>query len=73
MNEIVNKFLLAGEQCMPEMHLSQPQFVYSACGPFTENKEFKNLKKQETQAIFTKMNLIKPAFSMIWLMEILKI
>ena len=39
MNEIVNKFLLAGEKFMPEMHLRQPQFVYSACGPFTENKE----------------------------------
>ena len=24
---------------MPEMHLRQPQFVYSACGPFTKNKE----------------------------------
>ena len=39
MNEIVNKFLLAGDKCMPEMHLRQPQFVYSACGPFTKNKE----------------------------------
>ena len=39
MNEIVNKFLLAGDKFMPEMHLKQPQFVYSACGPFTENKE----------------------------------
>ena len=39
MNEIVNKFLLAGDKFMPEMHLRQPQFVYSACGPFIENKE----------------------------------
>ena len=39
MNEIVNKFLLAGDKFMPEMHLLQPQFVYSACGPFTKNKE----------------------------------
>ena len=39
MNEIVNKFLLAGDKFMPEMHLRQPQFVYSACGPFTKNKE----------------------------------
>ena len=31
MNEIVNKFLLAGDKFMPEMHLRQPQFVYSAC------------------------------------------
>ena len=39
MNEIVNRFLLAGNKFMPEMHLRQPQFVYSACGPFTKNKE----------------------------------
>ena len=38
-NEIVHKFLLAGDKFMPEMHLRQPQFVYSACGPFTKNKE----------------------------------
>ena len=40
MNEIVNKFLLAGDKFMPEMHLKQPGFTYSACGPFTKNKEW---------------------------------
>ena len=39
MNEIVDKFLLAGDNFMPEMHLIQPGFTYSACGPFTKNKE----------------------------------
>ena len=39
MNEIVNKFLLAGDKSVPEMHLKQPRFTYSACGPFTKNKE----------------------------------
>ena len=39
MNEIVNKFLLMGDQFMPELHLKQPRFTYSACGPFTKNKE----------------------------------
>ena len=39
MNEIVNKFLLAGDKFMPEMHLKQPGFTYSACSPFTKNKE----------------------------------
>ena len=39
MNEIVNKFLLAGNKFMPEMHLKQPGFTCSACGPFTKNKE----------------------------------
>ena len=31
MNEIVNKFLLAGDKFMPEMHLRQPGFAYSDC------------------------------------------
>ena len=39
MNEIVNKFLLAGDEFMPEMHLKQPRFTYSACGLFTKSKE----------------------------------
>ena len=39
MNEIVNKVLLVGDKCMPEMHLKQPGFIYSACGSFTKNKE----------------------------------
>ena len=39
MNEIVNKFLLSGDKLMPEMHLKQPGFTYSDCGPFTKNKE----------------------------------
>ena len=39
MNDIINKFLLAGDKFMPEMHLIQAWFTYSACGPFTKNKE----------------------------------
>ena len=39
MNEIVNKFLLVGDTFMPEMHLKQPGFTYSALGTFTRNKE----------------------------------
>ena len=39
MNEIFNKFLLTGDKFMPEMHLKQSGFTYSACGPFTENKK----------------------------------
>ena len=39
MNEIVNKFLLVDDKFMPEMHLKQPDFSYSARGPFTKNKE----------------------------------
>ena len=39
MNNIINKFLLAGDKSVPEMHLRQPQFTYSACGPFTKHKQ----------------------------------
>ena len=39
MNEIVNKFLLMRNKFMPDMHLKEVGFTYSACGPFTENKE----------------------------------
>ena len=39
MNEIANKLLLAGDRFMPTIHLRQPGFTYSACGPFTKNKE----------------------------------
>ena len=58
MNEMVNKFLLAGDKFMPEMNLKQPVFIYSACRPFTKNKERiqKLKKKQEIQDIFTEMN-----------------
>ena len=72
MNEIFNKFLLAGDKFLPEMHLKQPGFTYSACGPFTKIKEGTQ-KFKETGDIFTKMNLIRPVFNMIWLMGILKI
>ena len=46
MNNVINKFLLAGDKFMPEMHLRQPQFVYSACGPFTRHKEIIKKLKQ---------------------------
>ena len=49
MNEIVNKFLLAKDKFMPEMHLRQPGFTYSACGTFTKNKErTQKLKNKQT-------------------------
>ena len=55
MNEIVNKFLLAGDIFMPEMYLRQPGFTSSACVPFTKNKErIKNWKKQKIRDMFIK-------------------
>ena len=71
MNEIVNKFLLAGDKFMPEMHLRQPQFVYSACGPFTKNKErIQTFKETGDTSYIYKRELDQDFFSMIWVMEI---
>ena len=39
MDEIINKFLLAGDKLMPEMYLRQPRFTYSVCGLFIKNSE----------------------------------
>ena len=39
MNKTINKFLLTGDKFMPELHLKQPGFTYSACGPFTKHRE----------------------------------
>ena len=54
MNEIINKFRLAGDKFMPEMH---PGFTCSAFGPLIKNKKkSKNLKQQEIHNIFIKTN-----------------
>ena len=39
MNEIVHKFLLAADKFLADLHLRHPEFIYSACGPFTKNKK----------------------------------
>ena len=63
MNEIVNKFLLVGDKFMPEMHLKQPGFTYSACGPFTKNKQRieKYMETGNTGSIYWN-ELDKPCF-----------
>ena len=59
---------------MPEMHLRQLGFTYNVCKPFTRTmKEYKNLKKQYIHDIFVKTNWTKLTFSMIWLMEVLRV
>ena len=63
MNEIFNKFLLAGDKFISEMHLRQPQFVYSACGPFTKNKErIKKFKETGDTSYIYKNELDKACF-----------
>ena len=67
-------FSSAGDKFMPEMHLKQPGFTYSACGLFTKNKErIQKFKETGDTSYIYKMNLIKLVFNMIWHMEILKI
>ena len=62
-NDIVNKFLLAGEKFMPEMHLKQPVFTFSACGPFTKNKErIQNFKETGDSRYIYKNELGKACF-----------
>ena len=63
MNNIINKFLLAGDKFMPEMHLRQPRFVYSACGPFTRHKErIKKLKQTSDTRYIYRNELDKACF-----------
>ena len=73
MNEILNKFLLLGDKCMPEMHFKQPGFSYSACGPFTKNKEGIEKFMQTVNTDFIYKNELDKTFNMIWLMANQKI
>ena len=56
MNDIINKFLLAGDKFTPEMHLKQPGFTYSACGSFTKNKERIQKFKEPGDSIYIYKN-----------------
>ena len=74
MNATVNKFLLAGDKFMSEIHLRQPGITYSACGPFAKNKEIIKKNKETGASKYIYQNeLDKHVFIMIWLMKILKI
>ena len=63
MNNILNKFLLAGDKFMPEMHLRQLRFVYSACGPFTRHKvRIKEFKRTGDTCYIYRNELDKACF-----------
>ena len=63
MNEIVNKFLLAGDKFMSGMHLKQPGFTYSASGTFTKNKErIRKIKEAGDTTYIYKNELDKACF-----------
>ena len=73
MNEIINKFLLAGDQFMPEMHLdilvnlvNLDLHIVLVEHLLKRKKGYKNTKKQEIQDTFIKTNEIKCVFKTIW-------
>ena len=61
MNKIENKFLLVGDKYMPKIHLKQLGFTYSACGPFTKNKERIETFMQTGNATFIYKNELDKA------------
>ena len=64
MNNVINKFLLAGGKFMPEMHLRQSQFTYSACEPFTKHKQrIQKFKKTGDTNYIYKNELDKACFA----------
>ena len=74
MNEIVNKFLLAGNKLIPEINLKQPGFTDSACWPYTKNKErIQNFKETGDTRYICKNKLDKACFQHVWFLVILRI
>ena len=59
----MNKFLFVGDKFMPGMHLRQPRFFYSACGPFTKNKNrIQKFKETGDTSYIYKTELDKACF-----------
>ena len=64
MNNTINKLLLAGDKFMPEIHLRQPKFTYSACGPFTKHEQrIQKFKETEDTNYIYKNELDKACFA----------
>ena len=61
MNNLINKFLSTGDKFMPEIHLRQPQFTYSACGPFTRHEERIQKFKETGDTNYIYMNELEKA------------
>ena len=56
LNNVINKFLLAGFKLMPEMHFWESEFTCKVIGLFIKKKECKNLKQQDNLSVSTGMN-----------------
>ena len=61
MNNVINKFLLLGDKFMPEIHLRQPQFTYSACEPFTRHEQIIQKFKETGDTNYIYMNELDKA------------
>ena len=62
MNEIVNKFLFAGDKFMIEMHLKQPFFTCSACAPFTKKEKIEKFMQIRNTDFISRNELDKACF-----------
>ena len=63
MNDIITRFLLAGEKFMPEILIKQPECTYRACGPFTKIKEgIKKCRETRDTNYISKNELDKACF-----------
>ena len=60
-SNVINKFLLVGDKFMPEIHLRQPQFTYSACGPFTKHEQRIQKFKETGDTNYIYMNQLDKA------------
>ena len=63
MNKIINNFLLTGDKFMPELDLKQPEFTYSACGPFIKHpKRIQKFRERGKLKYLYKNELDKACF-----------
>ena len=60
-SNVINELLLAGDKFMPEIHLRQPQFTYSACGPFSKHEQRIQKFKETGDTNYIYMNELNKA------------
>ena len=60
-SNVINKFLLVEDKFMPEIHLRQPQFTCSACGPFTKREQRIQKFKETGNTNYIYMNKLDKA------------
>ena len=64
MNKIINKYLLTGDKFVPELHLKQPGFTYSTCGPFTKHREgIKKFRETGILKLLHRNELVEACFA----------